>query len=1067
VQFGILGPVEVTENDAPVPVPGSRERQLLALLAVSVGHVVSVDRLVEELWGADLPRHPANALQAAISRLRRALGPRGSELVVTRRPGYVLEADPDSVDAHRFERLVAEARRRVAEQPAWAAQQLTNALALWRGAPLAELAGTDTGRGEAARLEELRLAAEEDRVEALLISGRHADLAGELEALVRAQPFRERRWGQLMLAHYRSGRQAEALRTFQEARRVLAEELGLEPSPDLRRLEAAILVQDPSLGPPAMERDAAAGRHNLPAQATTFVGRWREQREVAKLLGEHRLVTLTGLGGVGKSRLALEVAAGLVEHTPGGVWLVELGAQGDGSLVVPAVAATLGVRDSGEFGPEGRSVEDRLIDRLAAAASLLVLDSCEHVVDACASLAARVLAAAPGTRILATSREALNVAGEAQYPVTPLAFPDSPTFVEGLADYDAVRLFVERGGAVQPGFSLGADTAPAVVHICRRLDGIPLALELAAARLTALPVGEIAARLDDRFRLLTAGRRDAPPRQQTLRATLDWSYELLREPDAMLFRRLSVFAGSFGLAAAEAVCAGGLVHGEDVLVTLARLVDRSLVAAEPDRNASYRMLETVRAYAWERLGQAGEAEVLQRRHAAHFLRVTEEAERLRRTKGGGRKAVRTLEQCYDELRVAVERSLAQGNVEIALRLGGSLGWFWFATRRGEGAERLDAILETAGDAPTVARARALQAAALLEVWPVTERTLPRATESLTLFEQLGHESDAAVSRLLVGGALGTAGRLDEAARLVAEAEAIMRRLDDRYHEAVAWRVRAFLLIARGELDQAVDYSRRSLERFREFDDAWGISSALYQLGMIVRLQRNHEAAINLLAEALDVARDRGLWDNVHQALNELGVCAALAGEHERAVAFHEEALAVARASGSRASLARTYNAVGVAACLRGDLDRARELHREAAATAREIGGTGELVWSLTSAGVVEELRGDLEAAEGCHQEALGVAASSGDRAAMALALEGLAGVTVASGDTEQTAVLLGAASAGRVGGGFRFEGELLDVERTIRAAQADLGDRAFAEAFERGRAVGLEAITQQILTPGA
>ena len=1067
MQLGILGPVEVTDSGDPIPVPGTRERGLLALLAISAGQVVSSDRLVEELWGADLPREPANALQAAVSRLRKALGPLGPQMVVTRPSGYALEVDPDSIDARRFERLVAEGRRRLTEQPAEAAQHLTDALALWRGPPVPELADTDTGRAEAARLEDLRLGAEEDRIDALLAAGRHAEVVGELEALVRAQPLRERRWGQLMLALYRTGRQAEALRSYQEARRVLVEELGLEPSPHLRHLEAAMLAQDPSLGPPAQEPDAGSVRHNLPARATSFVGRWRERREVGKLLGEHRLVTLTGPGGVGKTSLALEVAAERVDERPGGVWLVELGAVSEGDLVVPAVASALGVREPGGMGTDRRPLADRLVDRVAATEPLLVLDSCEHLVEACAALVAMLLAAAPSLVVLATSRESLNVSGEAQYQVPPLALPRSRESVEELAGYDAVRLFVERGAAVQPDFSLDADTAAAVAQICLRLDGIPLAIELAAARLKSLPVGEIAARLDDRFHLLTSGRRDAPRRQQTLRATLDWSYELLSEADAILFRRVSVFVGSFDLAAAEAVGVGGPIGVEDVIELLARLVDRSLVVAEPGAGARYRMLETVREYGRQRLAQAGEAEVVRRRHAAHFVHLAEEAERLRRTKGGGRKALRRLEQDLDELRAAIDGSLAHGDTETALRLGGALGWFWFATSRGEGTQRLDAILAAAAPAPTRERARALQAAALLEVWPVTERTLPRAAESMAILEQVGDETDVALSKLLLGGGLATAGRLDEGARLTAEAEATFRQLDDRYHQAVTWRVQSFVYLAQGELDRAVELSRRSLGRFRELDDAWGISSALYQLGMIVRLQRDHESATKLLEEALRLARERRLWDNVHQVLNELGVLAALTGDHERAAALHEEASRVAEATNSLAALARTYNAMGMAARLAGDLARARQLHRQAADVARDIGGTGELAWSLTSEGAVERLAGGLTAAEACYRQALDVAAPTGDRAATALALEGLAEVAAARGEAEHAAMLLGAAASWRAGGGFRFQGEPVDVERAGEQARARLGDRAFAEAFERGRTLSVEAIAPSPLNSAA
>ncbi|HEX2272683.1 MAG TPA: tetratricopeptide repeat protein, partial [Acidimicrobiales bacterium] len=567
-----------------------------------------------------------------------------------------------------------------------------------------------------------------------------------------------------------------------------------------------------------------------------------------------------------------------------------------------------------------------------------------------------------------------------------------------------------------------------------------------------------------RFRLLTSGRRDAPARQQTLRATLDWSYELLSEPEAALFRRLSVFTGSFGLTAAEAVGVGGDVHEDEVLHVLARLVDRSLVVFEPGADVRYRMLETVREYARERLARAGEVEAVERRHAAYFLAVAEEVERLRRTKGGGGPALTRLEQEIDELRAAIDRSLAHGDTDVALRLGSALGWFWFAVSRGEGAGRLNAILAAAGDAPTLARAHALQAAALLEIWPLTDRALPRAAESLALCEQLGDPSGAALSKVILGAVGWSRSELAaEGACLLAEAEATFAEMNDGYHQAMAWRVQAFISVSQGELDRALELSRRSLAAFRELDEAWGISSALHQLGLILRLRRDYPGARQVLEEALDLSRQQGVWDNVHQVLHELGIVAALAGEHDRAAAYHEEAARLARLSGSRGPLARTYNGMGLAARLAGDFDRAAELHRQAAEVAREIDSTGELLWSLTSAGVIEELRGDLQAAEACHLEALELAARIAEPAAAALVLEGLAGVAVARDDAEQAAVLLGAAATGRTGAGVRFTRDVPDGERVVERARARLGEREFAQAFERGRALGVEAVARPLL----
>ncbi|MET0834810.1 MAG: BTAD domain-containing putative transcriptional regulator, partial [Actinomycetota bacterium] len=588
MEFAILGPLEVRDGPAPVRVPGAKERALLADLLVNAGRVVPADRLVEDLWGDDPPGNPANTLQGRVSALRRALGPAGGALV-TRPPGYLLEAGPEQVDAGRFERLVAEATAAAAGEGPRAARQLEEALGLWRGPALAEFADQPWAQAEAARLEELRLAATEALVELRLTAGGHAGLVGELEGLVAAHPTRERLRGQLMVALYRSGRQADALGAYQQAREVLAEELGIDPSPELQRLHHQILLQDPALE--AAVPDRALPRHNLPERLTSLVGREGELREVAKLVEEHRLVTVTGPGGAGKTSLAVALAERLAAGYPDGVWLVELAALREPALLGEAVAAVLGLDEAAGTGTPPPSRAERLASFVPDKAMLLVLDNCEHLVEACAGLARRLLEAGPRLRVLATSREVLGVPGEVVWPIPPLAVPAAAddtdagtaedarqaTAPEALAGFDAVRLFVERAASADPGFVLDAASAPVVAELCRRLDGLPLAIELAAARTRALPPVELAARLEDRFRLLAGGARALDPRQQTLRATVDWSWDLLEERDRRLLRRLSVFSGGWTVAAAEAVCGGDGLEAAEILDGLFRLVDRSLI----------------------------------------------------------------------------------------------------------------------------------------------------------------------------------------------------------------------------------------------------------------------------------------------------------------------------------------------------------------------------------------------------------------------------------------------------------------------------------------------------------
>jgi len=754
MEFGILGRLEVRDGSDLVRVPGAKERALLADLLVHAGRVVAADRLVEDLWGERPPGNPANTLQGRVSALRRALGPAGSGLVVTRPPGYLLEADPGQVDAARFERLVARATALGPAEGPGAARLLEEALGLWRGPALAEFADQPWAQAEAARLEELRLAAVESLAELRLAAGGQAGLVGELEGLVGEHPTRERLRAQLMLALYRSGRQADALEAYQAARAVLAEELGIDPSPELQRLHHQILVQDPALEAAAPRRDQP--RHNLPERLTSLVGREGELREVAKLVGDHRLVTVTGPGGGGKTSLAVALAGRLADGYPDGVWLVELAALGDPSLLGQAVAAALGIAEAAA-GPGAPlpSLAERLPAYLADKALLLVLDNCEHLVEACAALARRLLEAGPRLRVLATSREVLGVPGEVIWPIPPLAFPDDPglaflddaaqaTSPEALAGFDAVRLFVERAAAADPGFVLDAASGPVVAELCRRLDGLPLAIELAAARVRALPPAELAARLEDRFRLLAGGARALDPRQQTLRATVDWSWDLLEERDRRLLRRLSVFSGGWTVAAAEAVCGGG--DGE-VLDGLFRLVDRSLIVARGGDPARFTMLETLRAYGAERLAEAGEAEALAARHTAWCLALAEEAAAHRTA----RPWLRRVAADYDNLRAALDRAMAARDPDTVLRLAGALGWYWWTDRTIEGRQRLaDALALADGQPPTPQLARTLQAAVMVEVsLSPTALTAEQARRSRELHQRFGDRWGAAFCELLL------------------------------------------------------------------------------------------------------------------------------------------------------------------------------------------------------------------------------------------------------------------------------------------------------------------------------
>ncbi|OEV21006.1 AfsR family transcriptional regulator, partial [Streptomyces nanshensis] len=643
-----------------IRVPEAKVRALLADLLAHDGGPVSADRLIHDLWGDAPPGKPAGALQAKVSQLRRVIG---RDRVERRPAGYRLRFDEggDEVDAVRFRALVTEARP--VRDPGARAALLTEALELWRGPAYADFADGPFVRAAAQRLAEQRLSVLEEQAEARLEAGDHALLAGELADLVARHPLRERLRTALMRALYAAGRQSEALTSYEDLRTRLAEELGVDPSPELAALHQALLRQEPGLRtetPPAPTTRAssatttptrnqdpaqhqAPARHqtapapappstNLPVPLTSLVGRRQALDDLARLLSEARLVTLTGPGGVGKTRLAVAAATADRDgarsgELADGAWFVEFSGlrTGTSADLAQVVAATLGIRDDAPrplpgTGPATPSLPHRLAAALRDRRTLLVLDNCEHVVDAAAELTELLLRTAPGLRVLATGQEPLGLAGEAVFLVEPL----QPA--------DAVRMFMERAAAATPGFPRdpeGPDEPErrAVDEICRRLDGIPLALELAATRVRALGVRELAARLHDRFRVLTFGQRGAPARQQTLRAVIDWSWELLSAPERIVLRRLAAHTDGCDLAAAEAVCAGDGVARDEVLDLGTRLVDRSLVVvADGPTGPRYRLLESVAAYATERLHEMEDLTAVRDRHLLHYRALAEYAE---------------------------------------------------------------------------------------------------------------------------------------------------------------------------------------------------------------------------------------------------------------------------------------------------------------------------------------------------------------------------------------------------------------------------------------------------------
>ncbi|MGA5707481.1 BTAD domain-containing putative transcriptional regulator [Streptomyces cellulosae] len=663
VRYRILGTTQAVRPDGTVvPVGGARLRALLTVLALRAGRTVPVGLLVDEVWDGDPPADATGAVQALVGRLRRALG---ADAVASADGGYRLTAAPDDVDLHRFERLAGEGLRAVADgDPAKAAAVLDDALALWRGGPA--LPGLPDRTAEAARVETRHLDVLRARHTAALALGEAEQSLPELTALCDSQPLDEPLQALRLRALRDTGRTAEALAAYEEVRRLLADRLGSDPGAELRALHAELLHAETPQKPEPPARAAAPG--NLRARLTSFVGREADIEAIRADLSAARLVTLLGPGGAGKTRLSQEAAETVRAAHPDGVWLAELAPVDDPDAVPAAVLTAVGARQTVLYGAgaEGmRAVTDRHsapVDRLAEHCGprrmLLILDNCEHVVEAAARLVETLLERCPGLTVLATSREPLGVRGESLRPVEPLPEPV------------ALRLLAERGAAARPGFRTD-DDPEACAEICRRLDGLPLAIELAAARLRMLTPRQIADRLDDRFRLLTSGSRTVLPRQQTLRAVVDWSWELLDAGERDVLGRLSVFAGGCDLTAAEAVC------GPAALDALGSLVDKSLVVAAPsgDGGMRYRLLETVAEYAGERLDETGARDDAERAHLTYYRELARTTEPLLR---GPRQveAVARLEREYENVRTALRHAVARRDEQEALCIVLSLVWYW-------------------------------------------------------------------------------------------------------------------------------------------------------------------------------------------------------------------------------------------------------------------------------------------------------------------------------------------------------------------------------------------------------
>lgn len=856
----------------------------------------------------------------------------------------------------------------------------------------------------------------------------------------------------------------------------------------------------PANFPPLQTLDAFP--HNLPLQLTSFIGREKEILEVKRNLLGDRFVTLTGPGGTGKTRLALQVAAELLELFPDGIWLVELAAISDPALVPQTVAATLGIRES-----SGRPILNLLMDYLRNKELMLILDNCEHLLEASAQLTATLLQACPNICILVTSRESLEIPGEVPFRVPSLSTPDVhhiPT-MEKLTEFESVRLFIERAEVIQPDFALTDVNALHIAQICRRLDGIPLAIELAVARVKMMHVEQVAERLDDRFRLLTGGSRNALPRHQTLRALIDWSYDLLSEAERTLLRRLSVFAGGWTLDAAEAVCAADDLSPYDVLELLTQLVNKSLVI--PDREyepeVRYRLLETIRQYARERLVEASGGDKVRKQHLEYYLDLSEQAETYLR----GPEQVTwldRLEKEVDNIRAALEWAL-ETNVSASLRIAGSLLWFWHIRgRKSEGIEWLERGLAKDGEAASseaLIRGKALNAAgSLLVMHGSPERGCEYSNESLALHEQLGAAGRKGAAHALWNLSQGAAQHEDftQAKALSDRSYALYQELGDKFgmaqnldnqgsyplvksdyarakeiweqdlalrHELGDQDGAAWILSCLGELafwsgdhERAKTLYMESQNAFCEVGNKWAASMALSGRGSVALAQGDFEQAAQLYEEALAFGQDMGDQNAIAGRRYDLARVAWSRGDYDLAGELYAETLVFVRDQlKNKGAMAATLFELGEVAWAKGDLDQAAKRYEEAMAKGREINGQFTIASALNGLGKVARTRGDYATAHTLQQEALQILQKVGTQWGVAYALELVAALVITHEKMEFAARLFGTTESFYKQ--FRFLMSPLERDHhefNVRAVQAALGEDAFSAAWTAGKAMTMD-----------
>ncbi len=1067
MQIGILGPLVVSDGGRDLPVSGSRLRRLLTRFAVDADRTVPSAELVEAVWPDDPPQDVANSLQSLVSRLRRALGdPRLIQQLPT---GYRLDLAPGAIDAGVFTELATTGRAALRSgNPRAARDTLMTGLRLWRGAPLVDADDAAYTIAPAARWDELRLTALGDMIDAELQLGNGAAMVVNLEMLVEDHPLREQFVGQLMKALAASGRTADALTAYQALRDRLADLLGADPGPEVQAVHLALLRGD---GEPDAHQGTPVRRTNLRTAVSSFVGREAELARVAMLVQAGRLTTIVGPGGAGKTRLAVQAAAPWVDRCRGGVWLVELAPVTDEATIAGAVLSALGLRDARILErrsdwSSGIGATERVFETLADSDALLVIDNCEHLIAGVAELVAEILARCPQVRVLATSREPLGIAGEALCSIPPLGLPPENATPEQAAGYPAVALLVARGSAASAEFTLDAQTVGPVIDIVRRLDGLPLAIELAAARLRVLPVSEISARLGDRFRLLAGGLRTSVARHRTLRAVVEWSWDLLTDREKLLAERLSVFPAGATVDAATEICSDAAIPAAEVADLLLALVDKSLLQIVHDRTVRYRMLETIREYGVERLDERGELAAARTAHSDYFEALTHRLSPVLRT-AEQLDALAELTDERDNILAALRYLGDSGYPERVLELVLDLGWFWnitgshtetliwteFALQASEGIESPS---RTKAEAGRMLAAMATSAGRPDEEWTGVEEAMRETGRRLRLIDD-GTDPMTLVVRLVVA----FFGEDDE------EIETLLatgRASADPWIRAVTGSTHVMLLENLGDVAGMRREVEDAYDAFTEIGDRWGLAQVLTARANILSQDGDLDGAVCDYLQALQYLTELGTTEDDMQVHLRLATLRLRQGNFPAARA--EVVLVRTGAAGQPPTTERSLLAdiaTAAIALAQGALDEARtvaaDLRVRTYQGSRQNPLFGHVLALVGGACAMVAVRtGDLPTAADDLLRAYVAAVTTHDRPILAGVGVSIAAFAEATGRPRDAAEMLGAAA--RLRGSD--DPDDLNIARLRASLQAALGVEDYRSAYAVGRALPAEQATTRI-----